>query len=103
MSSLLKYIPENGLLIRRREELGLSQEAVAKKAGITLKQYQSYESCVGREFSSSSMLIVNVVLTVLELDPTSFANGKYVFKPVTEDDPPYIPMQKLVRGSKNGT
>jgi len=75
------------MLISQREKLGLSQEEVAKKAGVKLEQYQKYESCEGREFSSSSMRIVNAVLTALELDPTAFAKGEYAFEPVPEDDP----------------
>ena len=89
MNGWLKVVPERGMLIRQREKLGLTQEEVAERAGITLKQYQQYESHEGREFSSSSMRIVNAVLKVLELDPTAFANGEYALVPVTEDDPLY--------------
>ena len=80
------FVPDRGVLIGQREKLGLSQEEVTKKAGITLKQYQMYESHEGREFSSSSMRIVNAVLTVLELDPTAFAKGKYSLRDISEDD-----------------
>jgi len=82
-------VPDRGILIGQREKLGLTQEEVAKKAGIKLEQYQKYESHGGREFSSSSMRIVNAVLTALELDPTAFANGEYSFEPLPEDDPLY--------------
>ena len=86
MDGLLKYIPERGILIGQREKLGLTQEEVAEKAGITLKQYQLYESHEGREFSSSSMRIVNAVLEVLELDPTAFAQGEYTFEAVANNE-----------------
>lgn len=59
---------------------------MAKKAGIKLEQYQRYENTESG-FSSSSMRIVNAVLTALELDPTAFANGEYALEPLPEDDP----------------
>ena len=83
-----QYIPENWILIGKRKGLGLTQEEVAEKAGVTLKQYQSYESCAGREFSSSSMRIVGQVLAALELDPTDFANGEYSWKSLDGDTRP---------------
>ena len=93
------YVPERGILIGQREKLGLTQEEVAKKAGIKLEQYQMYESHDGREFSSSSMRIVNAVLTALELDPTAFAKGEYSMRPLSEDDPLHkIQDEDSVRG-----
>jgi transcriptional regulator with XRE-family HTH domain len=80
-------VPDRGVLIGQREKLGLSQEEVAAKAGIKLEQYQKYESHEGREFSSSSLRIVNAVLTALELDPSTFAKGAYSLVPVPGDDP----------------
>ena len=88
------YVPDRGILIGQRKKLGLSQEEVAKKAGIKLEQYLKYESHDGH-FSTSSMRIVNAVLTALELDPTSFAEGKYAFRPVTEDDPLYKSLSQI--------
>lgn len=82
----MRMVPENGMLICQRKKLGLSQEDVAEKAGIKLEQYQRYEE-IGANISSSSMRIVNAVLTALELDPTAFANGEYSFEPLPEDDP----------------
>jgi transcriptional regulator with XRE-family HTH domain len=35
-----RYVPENGVLIKQREKLGLSQEEVAERAGIKLEQYK---------------------------------------------------------------
>ena len=94
---LQMMVTESGMLIRQREKLGLTQEEVAKRAGITLKQYQNYESPEGREFSSSSMKIVEAVLTVLELDPTSFAKGDYALRSLDENDSFY----KLISKVKN--
>ena len=82
------FVPDRGILIGQREKLGMSQEEVATKAGIKLEQYQKYESQKSR-FSSSSLRIVNAVLTALELDSTAYANGDYVLEPLPEDDPLY--------------
>jgi len=87
-------VTERGMLIGQREKLGLSQEEVAAKAGIKLEQYQKYESHDGH-FSSSSMRIVNAVLTALDLDPTAFANGDYAYEPLPEDDPINLLYSKL--------
>jgi transcriptional regulator with XRE-family HTH domain len=84
--SLVKIVPERGLLIGQREKLGLTQEEVAQKAGITLKQYQKFEGH-DRNLSSSSFRIVHAVLSALELDITAFNNGDYVFEPIAEDSP----------------
>ncbi|MCL2517308.1 MAG: helix-turn-helix domain-containing protein [Oscillospiraceae bacterium] len=81
------FLQDRGILIAQRKKLGLTQEEVAKKADIKLEQYIMYESHEGREFSSSSMRIVNAVLTALELDPTAFAKGEYSLSPLPEDDP----------------
>ena len=89
------YIPNRGILIGQREKLGLTQEEVAKKAGITLKQYQMYESHDGRDFDSSSFRIVHAVLSALELDTTAFSKGKYSFEPLPEDDPIYKIVDKI--------
>ena len=85
-NGFLSVVPDRGMLIGQREKLGLSQEEVAAKAGIKLEQYQKYESHEGH-FSSSSLRIVNAVLTALELDPTAFAKGEYAFEPLSNDDP----------------
>ena len=82
----LRIVPEHGMLIGQREKLGLSQEEVAKKAGIKLEQYQKYESG-NRDLSSSSFRIVNAVLTALEMDMSAFDKGDYVLEPLPEDDP----------------
>ena len=82
------WVPENLMLIKQREKLGLTQEEVAKKAGIKLEQYQRFESMEHQfSFSSSSLRIVNAVLTTLELDIKAFDDGDYVFETLPEDDP----------------
>ena len=81
-----RIIQENDMLTSQRKKLGLSQEDVAAKAGIKLEQYQRYENVDG-SFSSSSLRIVNAVLTALELDPTAFAKGDYVLESLPEDNP----------------
>lgn len=86
MSDILRVVTDGGMLTEQREKLGLSQEEVAAKAGVTLKQYQSYEK-MEFGFSSKPMRIVNAVLTALELDPSSYANAEYALKPLPEDDP----------------
>ena len=83
-----RYVPENWILIKQREKLGLSQEEVAERAGIKLEQYQRFESMEHQSsFPVSSMRIVNAVLTVLELDPTAFVKGEYSFETLSENDP----------------
>jgi len=82
------YVPERGLLIDQREKLGLTQEEVAKRAGLKLEQYQRFEGH-SHNLSSSSFRIVNAVITALELDITAFRNGDYVFREVGADDPIY--------------
>lgn len=81
-----RIVPENWMLKGQREKLGLSQEEVATKAGITLEQYKRYEEN-GVNISSSTLRIVSAVLEVLELDPSSFAKGEYGLEPLPEDDP----------------
>ncbi|GHU97737.1 hypothetical protein FACS1894211_00090 [Clostridia bacterium] len=76
-------VPENAMLISQREKLGLTQEETAKKAGVTLEQYRRYEK-KGVNISSSSVRIVNAVLTALELDPTLFKKGEYSLMPLSE-------------------
>jgi len=92
--SLLKMIPERGLLIGRREKLGLTQEEVAAKAGITLKQYQAFEGH-DRNLSSSTFRIVHAVLSALELETTEFKKGDWCLEPVPDDDPIHQILKKI--------
>jgi len=91
--SILRAMPDRGVLINRREKLGMTQEEVAEKAGITLKQYQRFE-IQESGLSSSSFRIVHAVLSALGLDTTAFKKGKYSLVPIPEDDPIYKIMEE---------
>ena len=101
MKGWVRLVPDKGILIGQREKLGMTQEEVAAKAGIKLEQYQMYEGHESR-FSSSSLRIVNAVLTALELDPTTFASGEYFFEPADGDvnNPGYQHMLEIARKKK---
>ena len=88
MSGLLRMVPDRGILIGQREKLGMSQEEVAEKAGVTLKQYQRYENQESG-LSSSSFRIVHAVLSALGLDTTAFNKGEYSLEELPADDPIY--------------
>ena len=90
----MRMVLENWMLIDQRKKLGLSQEDVAAKAGVTLKQYQRFESG-DHDISSSSFRIVHAVLSALELDTTAFNKGEYVLKPLPEDDPLHELLEKI--------
>jgi transcriptional regulator with XRE-family HTH domain len=92
--SLLRMVPERGMLIGQREKLGLTQEDVAKKAGITLEQYKRFEGH-DHNLSSSSFRIVHAVLSALELDLTAFKKGEYGVEEIPEDDPLYEILSKI--------
>ena len=62
---------EHHILKSRREQLGLTQQQVADKAKIQIRQYQRLESGE-RSISSASMRIGLCVLAVLKLNPYSF-------------------------------
>lgn len=66
-----KVLSENGILTRRRKELGMTQEEVAEQVGIQLCQYQRFESGE-RTLSGSSGRILLSVSKVLQLDPFIF-------------------------------
>jgi len=83
-----KYIPENWILRSQREKLGLTQEEVAKRAGITLKQYQRFESLEHHaSFQSTTPRIAERVCAALQLSLTDFTKGKYSFEELPADDP----------------
>lgn len=72
-----KFPEKNGLMLclidgqvlrYRREKLGMTQQQVADKAGIQLRQYQRFESNE-RGLSGASMRIGLSVCSVLKLDP----------------------------------
>ena len=64
-------IPDYGYLRHQREGLGMTQQAVADAAKITLRQYQRLESGE-RSMSSASLRIGLAVCDVLQLDPHRF-------------------------------
>lgn len=82
------YVPDRGILIKQREKLGLNQEEVAAKAAINVERYRKLESGE-RTLSSTSRLVVEAVLTALELDITAFFNGEYSSESVPKEDPIY--------------
>ena len=69
-----------GALKRRRTDLGLTQQGVAKRAGIPLQSYQQFESGK-RSITRASFSIACRVLTSLAMDPYMFYhNYNYYFK-----------------------
>lgn len=65
--------PDHAPLIYRRKALGMTQQQVADPAGITLRQYQKFESGE-RTLSSATMRIGLAICHVLNLDPYRFVN-----------------------------
>jgi len=74
----LKRVQSEATIIKNaREKLGMTQQQVADKAIIQLRQYQRFESNE-RQLSSASFNIACRILDALQLDITSYAHGKYV-------------------------
>jgi transcriptional regulator with XRE-family HTH domain len=69
---------ENWILRDYRDKLGLTQQQIADKAKIFLRQYQKFESGE-RNLSSSSFQIACRVIEALGLDINKYYHGKYVF------------------------
>ena len=63
--------PDRAILVRRRKQLGLTQQQVADAAHIQLRQYQRLESGE-RSMASASLRIGLSVCAVLQLDPRRF-------------------------------
>lgn len=59
---------DGGILRERREMLGLTQQQVADKAGIQLRQYQRFETNE-RGLSGASMRIGLSICSVLKINP----------------------------------
>lgn len=59
---------DGGILRDRREMLGLTQQQVADKAGIQLRQYQRFETNE-RGLSGASMRIGLSICSVLKINP----------------------------------
>lgn len=73
LGEFIMFTPQAKILKDRRESLGLTQQQVATAAGITLRQYQRFETAE-RLLSSSSMRIGMSVCDALALDPHRFAH-----------------------------
>ena len=77
MSMQVVRVEEKWVLRDYRHKLGLTQQQVADKAKIQLRQYQRFESGEGN-LSSSSFRIACRVMDALGLDPTTYHRGGYV-------------------------
>lgn len=69
----------SGILRRRRSLLGMTQQQVADKAKITLRQYQKFE-CGERNLMSCSFLIACRVIEALSMDISEFYHEGYIGK-----------------------
>jgi len=70
-------VEEKWILRDYRKKLGLTQQEVADKARIQLRQYQRFEGDEAN-LSSSSFNIACRVMDALGLDPTTYHKGGYV-------------------------
>ncbi|MEA4898660.1 MAG: helix-turn-helix transcriptional regulator [Christensenellaceae bacterium] len=88
---------ERSILREEREKLGMTQQEVADKAHIQLRQYQRFEAGE-RDLSSASFFTACRVMEALGLDPSTYFKGGYVlsdeveftkegFKPKTQAEP----------------
>lgn len=64
------------VLKKHRQRLGLTQQEVAEKAGIQVRQYQRFEA-EERELSDASFMVVYKILKALKMDVDRFAAGEY--------------------------
>lgn len=64
---------ERSILYRRRNQMKLTQQQVADKANITIRQYQRLESGE-RNMHSASLQVALSICDVLKLDPHRFIN-----------------------------
>jgi transcriptional regulator with XRE-family HTH domain len=78
MAMQIMRVEEKWILRDYREKLGLTQQQVADKANIQLRQYQRFESGE-RNLSSSSFNIACRVIEALGLDINKYYHGEYVF------------------------
>lgn len=67
-------IPENRIFFYRREQLGMTQQQVAERAQVPLRQYQRLENGEST-LSGNSMKTGLAICAVLMLDPYSFVPG----------------------------
>lgn len=63
--------PDKGILYARRNQLGLTQQEVAKRSGINLRQYTRLESGE-RTMAGVSLRIGLAICDTLQLDPHRF-------------------------------
>lgn len=87
-------VNDRSMLWHYREKLGLTQQQVADRAKIQLRQYQRFES-EERSISSSSFNIACRVIEALELDPTKYFHGEYVW-----DDDEKFSLGELLEADK---
>lgn len=78
MAFQLVRVEEKMILKDYREKLGLTQQEVANRAKIQLRQYQRFESGE-RNLSSSSFIIACRVIESLGLNIYNYYHGDYVF------------------------
>ena len=69
---------KDGTLREKRLALEMTQQEVADKAKISLSSYQKFE-LGDRNIRTASFELVCRVLKALEMDPTAFYEGEYVF------------------------
>ena len=69
---------EGQILGERRLELGMTQEDVAFEAGMSLQQYQRFESGT-RDLRRCSFEVACKVLEALQMDIVKFYHGEYTF------------------------
>jgi len=79
-------IEEKSILKDYRQKLGLTQQQVADRARIQLRQYQKFEMGE-RNLSSSSFSIACRVIEALGLDPTAYHHGDYTYGDEVEFSP----------------
>ena len=79
-------VEEKWILRDYRDKLGLTQQQVADKAKIQLRQYQRFEAGE-RNLSSSSFSIACRVIEALGLDITKYHHGDYVLGDEVEFSP----------------
>lgn len=77
MEFQLMRVEEKWILRDYREKLGLTQQQVADKANIQLRQYQRFESGE-RNLSSSSFNIACRVIEALGMNISNYYHGDYV-------------------------
>ena len=77
MAMQIMRVEEKWILRDYREKLGLTQQQVADKAKIHLRQYQRFEAGE-RNLSSSSFNIACRVIEALELDIIKYHHGDYI-------------------------